>query len=400
MSHGRYLSPIKMLKWLLLTLLALPILLYLLLLLANLVDEEKSERTIAYEQFLAGEGAPADKDNAYVYLMGLSENSDKDLFILGQERIAFLVNKELAKKEPVNKEFSGKNLEQKERLTIDFQGLNKLLEACPTDKPLTLACQQSLLSQQIQISDLLKAQQLLLSRYQQVFKLNAWREHLPLHVEMLGSGLDYQQINLVNKLAWLAMWQQIQQGESKNALTQLQQQLSFNRMVLASSNVLISKMMAVNAVKHDLTWAEFLIEQALSQDELLIIPQALLAPLSDEELSLANVAVGEWQFAKSIFARFSDDEHLLDRLMEFFLLPLLKDNATANLYAEALVRDFGIIEGVSPCKPIVELKIIEFIYNPLGKILVCSGYGHVDGYIVRLNELAALQQSIAARLSS
>ena len=390
MSQGRYLSLIKAFKWLLVTLLALPILLYLFLLLANLVDEEKSERTIAYEQFLAGEGAPADKDNAYVYLMGLSENSDKDLFTLGQERIAFLENKELAKK----------GLEQKERLTIDFQGFNKLLEDCPTEKSLTLACQQSLLSKQTQISDLLKAQQLLLSRYQQVFKLNAWREHLPQDIEMLGSGLDYQQINSVNKLALLAMWQQVQQGESKSALRQLQQQLSFNRMVLASSNVLISKMMAVNAVKHDLTWAEFIIKQAHGQDDSVTIPQALLAPLSDEELSLANVAVGEWQFAKSMFATLSNDEQLSGRMVEFFLLPLLKDNATANLHAEVLAIDFRVTEGISPCKPIAELNIAEFIYNPLGKILICSGYGHVDDYIVRLNELAALQQSIAARLSS
>lgn len=395
MSHGRNLSAMKVLKWLLVSLIALPILLYLFLLLANLVDEEKSQRTIAFEAFLAGEGAPADKDNAYVYLMGLNENSDKDLLALGQERIALLVNKELAKKE-----FAEKELEQKERLTIDLQRLDKLLEDCPTDKPLTPACQQSLLSQQTKISNLLKAQQLLLSRYQQVFKLNAWREHLPQDVELLGSGLDYQQINLVNKLSLLAMWQQVQQGESENALTQLQQQLSFNRMVLASSHVLISKMMAVNAVEHDLTWAEFIIEQAGNQDDSVTIPQALLAPLSDKELSLANVAVGEWQFAKSMFATLSNDEQLSGRLMEFFLLPLLKDNATANLHAEALAIDYQITNGVSPCKAIVELKMTEFIYNPLGKMFVCSGYGHVDDYIVKLNELAALQQSIAARLTS
>ncbi len=395
MSQGRYLSPIKAFKWLLASLIALPILLYLFLLLANLVDEEKSQRTIAFEAFLAGEGAPADKDNAYVYLMGLNENSDKDLFALGQERIALLTKRKLA-----NKDLANKELEQKERLTIDFQGLNKLLEACSIDKPLMLACQQSLLSQQTEIADLLKAQQLLLSRYQQVFKLNAWREHLPQDVEMLGSGLDYQQINLVNKLALLAMWQQVQQGESQNALRQLQQQLSFNRMVLASSNVLISKMMAVNAIKHDLVWAEFIIKQAHGQGDSVTIPQALLSPLSDDELSLANVAVGEWQFAKTMFATLGNDEQLSGRLMELFLLPLLKDNATANLHAEMLAIDYRITQGISPCKSIAELKIAEFIYNPLGKILICSGYGHVNGYIVKLNELAALQQSIAARLTS
>ena len=246
---------LKIGAWIVGSLLGLGVAAYVVVVAINWRDRAPSEAAIRWSAVHRDRPALADKDNAFIYVLGLTAPAPDYR----------------ETRHPAIKEF---------------------VAECRSARP---ACDDPFAADDALLEQWLASERWLLERYQTLVALPGWKETVPydlsLSVQGYGLVMDGQWLSMVNarKLA--------RNGDTLALKKLLADDLRFWRNVLASSDLLISKMIGVAAVHRHFKWGNLVMRELAHGDAALVLPAAWEMPISDSERSLRRPMIGEWIFA-------------------------------------------------------------------------------------------------------
>lgn len=267
-----------------------------------------------------------------------------------------------------------------------------LVDACSQ----AVACAEALDANPEALGQWLQAEQGLLDGYRRMLAVTTgWREEVPEDpVAALPSyqpAMDAQRLHLLDARRYALA------GDPVAVRDLLERDLVFWRGVMASSDMLITKMVAVAAAGRNFEFGNLALAGLPPEQVAEAVPPSWRAPLTVAERSLARAFGGEWRFTVGALrevaaGRQSEGQ---GRLGERLSRPLLQEQATLNLAAGRMVR-LGRLSEL----PYAELggaldRLSEEpaprafrLYNPVGSILQslasASLYSH---YIARVSDL-------------
>jgi len=345
--------------WAVTALAGLVLLAYLALLFVNRNDEPPSadaERLVAMQR----DRPPlADAANGYVHLLGLATEARGDYRAARSREVSALA------------------------------------DAC-ADAP---ACADAVDAHPDAVAQWLGSEQWLLDRYRRMLATDGWREPIP--TQFTAPLASFQHAIGAQNLHLLAVRQQALARDPATVRDLLDHDLVFWRKVLASSDLLISKMAAVAAVNRNFALGNLALRELPPDLADAAVPRSWRQPLTVEERSLMRSLGGEWEFVGSALRTATSPEadaadarwRVTRRLQQ----PLLQHQATLNLFAERMVRMGALselpyrdiapaLERLAQAQEPPPLRIRP--YNVLGNLLIDTGASSAYGdYIARTADL-------------
>ena len=241
----------------------------------------------------------------------------------------------------------------------------------------------------------LESERWLLERYRRALATTGWREEVPQDPAAPLPGyqpaLDAQLLHLLDahRLA--------RDGDAAAVRELLERDLVFWRRAVASSDLLVTKLIAVAAAGRNFEFGNLALRQLPSDLVETALPPSWREPLTLPERSMARTMSGEWHFSTGVLRTASSPVPgqsaytLRDRLAR----PLLQEQATLNLMAERMVRMGELSELPWPeLAPAVDRLLEEpappgfRLYNPVGTMLESiQPPGMYVTYLVRVSDL-------------
>lgn len=396
----------KLVSWLIGVPLGVILIAFLVIVIVNWRDQAPSAAAQRFAQLYQNRPAVPDAENAYLYVMGFSSDPDKDPRIWGPKRIAWYKMQQtthLYTDDPLEETPAQRPAE-----------LKALLEIC---KNVTPACLAALKQGNRTISNWLKTEPVRLTRYQTLLAYTQSLDTLPFDVSTplprYSSIMDGQRMLL------LTAWQAAQQGQSKVVQTLLQADLTFWRQQFASSEILITKMVAVSAINRHFYWGNLILQQLPATAIGVAIPATWRQPLTPTERDMQRVLVGEWQFQSRAAHALKTDRTTEANWMSlenppwteslvFSRLGMLafQPQATSNQAAADLSPLIPLSKVPYPQLPAALRKTQAFegrnlnrhytklpIYNLSGEILYALSRGAYAPYISRVTDLEGARQA-------
>lgn len=319
--------------WTLTALVAFAVVAYLALLLVNWSDESPSadsERLVALHR---DRPLLADAANGYVHLLGLAAEADADPVALGSVRNAHIEAYVPASLGDVMSGLPGKDVDYR---AVRSPEVTALVDACADAS----ACSDAVDAHPDALAQWLASEQWLLDRYRRMLATDGWREPIPGHVTTPLAG--YQHAMEAQKLHLLAVRQQALARDPVAVRDLLDRELLFWRQVLASSDLLISRMVAVAAVNRHFAFGNLALRELPPDLADAAVPPSWRQPLTVAERSLMRSLAGEWHYISgtlqaAILAQGGPADagwRVSQRLQQ----PLLQQQATLNLFAGRMVR--------------------------------------------------------------
>jgi len=217
----------------------------------------------------------------------------------------------------------------------------------------------------------------------------------------------YQDALEAQKLYLLAVREQALAGDPAAVRDLLQRDLVFWRQALASSDLLISKMIATAAVRRHFALGNLALRALPADLTAGAVPPSWQRPLALDERSLVRSLGGEWRYVGAALrtamapeARAADPERGMSDLL---LRPLYQPQATVNLYAARMVRMGELSELPYPeIDPALESLLRSgqdagwrlSLYNPVGVIIDSVGPESAYAkYIARSGDLEGIRRA-------
>lgn len=311
---------------------------YGLLVLVNWNDEPASAEAQRLAALVHGRPALADAANGYVHLLGLAAAPDVDPVGLGSARKAFV--------EAPTPRLDADAMVPPGR-TRDFRAersgrVAALARACADAVP----CEDAAAADPDAVAQWLASERWLLDRYDRMLATEAWQEALPGHVTsplLVGTeALDAQRLHL------LAARERARAGDVAGVRDVLDRDLVFWRRVLASTDLLVTKMIAVAAVNRHFASGNLVLRALPPGESAAAVPPSWQRPLAVHERSLTRTLGGELHYiGRALETVASDDAggagrdwRLVDRLQR----PLFQRQATLNLFAARMARTGAVSE--------------------------------------------------------
>lgn len=236
-----------------------------------------------------------------------------------------------------------------------------------------------------------KSEQWLLDGYRDMLA-KGWREEVP---EDPAAPLPYYQPSLDGqKLHLLDARRLALAGDAGAVRDLLHRDLVFWRGVMASSDMLVTKMVAVAAAGRNFDFGNVALRALPTDLARAAVPPSWRETLTVAERSLARPLAGEWRFTVGALRGISSSDPaegltVGDRLSR----PLLQEQATINLAADRMVRlgelselpyvQLGpALEGLTEEPP----PGLRF-YNPVGAVLDSLAGPAYTGYMARVSDL-------------
>lgn len=387
--------------WTIGVLLVLAVLGYAALWMVNRHDQPPSPVALRLQHLLDARPAVAEADNGYVDALGLAAPRDQDPRALGRQRKAFLDALVIAAPTVVGFALPGRD--------IDYRALRtpqtvRLARACTHDGQ---ACLDALARDPAALDDWLAADAWLLARYRAMLQRGAWRETPPIDIRAplpaYAPLLDAQQLLLLDAL------RRARAGDVDGVRALLQDDLRYWRMVLASSDLLITKVIATAAIERHFMLGNLALRALPPAVAATAIPPAWRTPLSAPERSLLHALAGEWRLVGGALASVGqaspavDQQPLLERIDSRLSAPLLKRQATLNLVASRFVAtDARALRPYAELPRLLAasdpgsrppLRALLHPYNPVGHVLAAtSGDDSHLRYAVRVADLEGLRR--------
>lgn len=228
-------------------------------------------------------------------------------------------------------------------------------------------CLVELLAAQAELPAQLTQQQRVLASYQKLLAFPVWQSPV---LEVSTGPIALSPLIEMQQLYLLDVWLKAQSGELATAKTMLQQDVSFWRKQLVTSNNPLYKLLVVAGVRRHFMFAEMLKQSLPAEQYQQLMPDLWQQPLTADESSLLLAMAGEWRFANSAVAsvvQVSPQEHsLLDRWSTSLIWrPFLKLQAVSNAFAHL---HLACAEQKS-ADVAVTYPWYSWPYNPIGKIL-------------------------------
>jgi hypothetical protein len=369
--------------------LALPIVFYLIVLLINLRDQPPSEFARRLEQTYLNRPPVADADNGYVYVMGFSAAPDANFF-------------------------KDQEYEHPRGPTAE-----KIRGACGTTFK---DCDAVLAESDATLLEWLSSEQWRLDRYLSLLDKPGWLEIIPPDVAAplpaYAPVLDGQRQLLV-KAYYLAG-----QRDSSSVRELLDRDVRFWRGVLASSDILISRMIAVAALTRNFNIGNLALRRLPHDLQLAAMPESWRTPLTPNELSWLRCFTGEWKFRQNVMAElkstptvavWGEDLGLLGRIQDAAMKPMFQPQDTSNQSAEMFARAADALQvpierfpaGLDAANaafagPTERFATLANLYNPIGDVLLGIGSGNYSIYPRRVADVEGLRRAavLAAELRS
>ncbi|AOS98609.1 hypothetical protein AUP74_03243 [Microbulbifer aggregans] len=250
----------------------------------------------------------------------------------------------------------------------------------------------------------------LLDRYLALTQYPHWRESIPDHAALpfvpFSDVMEGQKL-LMGKALLAA---DKDRGEEVSAL--LENDLKFWRMVLAESDLLITKMIATAAVRRHFQLGNVVLRRLSESGEEgpTGAPSLWAEPMTAEERSLDRVMAGEWLYGNRLLQDFVESSSH-DRILWSLMKPLFQPQDLENRRAESLVRWGEELEVPleelpaaleSARSSVVDKENRLGLYNLSGRMLLdgempLPAYGE---YLARVADLEGVRRAalLAARL--
>ena len=374
----------RALKWILFTLLLIPVGGYLILLLVNLQDSEPSAQASAYlEQVNAEEVALSQhlENNPYLYAFGFDAPKDDDPMAVGLKRYQAL--KQLGV------------LERPEK-TVDekFERPEWPITTCLKQEGYLDDC-AALLAETETLRATLNDYAWLVERYRTLLSLGHWQDDTLFN--MYSDLLPIQHLIAAQQLYLVDAY--INGTDSSSLITAIDKNMQFWQQAAERINMLGNKFLAISALKQNMKLGELLVSQMRTEDEDTSLPSLWLAPTAGDVLSLERAKRGEWHFLTKMTQSYEagEDASITAKVTEALLMPLLQQQDTANRYANFLTGEADI----KPCPDDLSLSTLkEYAYNPMGKFILCSGISSFESYQATANKVESLRAELVTRLTT
>lgn len=282
---------LKLLGKCLLGVVVLAVVLYGIAVAINWRDQPPSADVVRLQKVLADRPTVAAGDNGFVYMLGMA-TAEGDPQQVGEARYQWL--------EAVNADLSKANADpQRVGLTpadTHEPTVKRVFDECtrtPSDT-CPAAFDAAVSPQEWSSPD-----RLLLERYRNLLTRKAWREIVPADVSAPMPA--YSTPVTAQRLYLLSL-----RGANPATLKQgLNDDLAHWRLMLANTDTLISKMIAVAGVRQNLMFGNLLLRRVAREQMNAAIPESWRAPMSRAELSMERPIAGEYVFVSSIYRNFS-----------------------------------------------------------------------------------------------
>jgi hypothetical protein len=266
------------------------------------------------------------------------------------------------------------------------------------------ACAEALDARPGALAHWLDSEQWLLDRYRRMLATTGWREPIPadpLHLPAYQPAMEAQKLHLLDAR------RQALAGDPAAVRDLLERDLLFWRQVLASSDLLITKMVAAAAVRQNFVLGNLALRELPAGDADAAVPPSWRQPLTVAERSLMRPFGGEWHVVASAIRAgmlpgatgAASSESIGDQLVR----PLYQEQATLNLTAARMVRLGTLSELPYPqlgpaleglARPEEQAGLRFQPYNPVGAILdsVAADAVYAD-YIARASDVEGLRRA-------
>lgn len=359
----------------------------------NWRDEAPSAQAQELDRLLDARPAVRDDDNGFVLALGLGAPAGHDPLALGRERKAFL---DAFSPAAAGAGFPGTDPDYRARRP---KAVADVAGACSQG---AVPCVRQLESSPAHVQAWLESEAWLLERYRLLIARPAWRESVP--GDLRAPMPSYQHMLEGQKLHLLAAWRAARSGDAESARGLVDADMRFWRMMLGSSDLLISKMIATAGVRRNLVMGSLALRE-IAEGETGQLPPSWTRPLAVQERSLRRALAGEWRFSRRAIQAAAGPDAAPDfaagelGVNKFLLRPLYKPQATANLFADVMTRIADVSEVPHPqlkgrLADLDNAPISEGsgLYNPVGRLLVSvGGPPSYRNYVARVADLEALR---------
>jgi len=394
----------------------LVVLLYVGLVAVNWRDKDPSEAAIRFESMHRDRPVVKDTNNAYIFMMGFGVAPTEDPYEIGLSRSDWIeASKSVGKLNPDDDPHSDSYDPKLSRA----KEVTELLDHC---KPGGDNCAREFDRSDEILAEWLKTEGWLLERYQALLKFPQWRESSPFdvleplppyHIAMDGQRLLLAKAMLMAK-----------NNDARSAEALLREDVRFWRMVLQSSDLLISKMIATVALNRHFELGNVVLRNVRGTDALHAMPPEWQQPISIEERSMLGCFAGEWKFLSATMSpleksgsfstvAFPDEERgLKGKIVDALFAPLFQYQDTTNKAAEhllaiALALDVPYDEmgtGIAAATELsnrIEINALppKSAYNPVGNILFGIASPTYVSYAKRVLDIEGTRRAALAAVT-
>lgn len=388
------------------------VVLYLVAVAVNRRDVEPSAAALRLADRFRDRPQVRDEDNGFVYAMGFEARLGESPLQLGAKRIGWL------------RQSAGKT-----KLDLAADPLRKGPDPRPERHPALTAyfeacgpggsgCDDAFDAARRQFDDWRDPEAELLERYRTLLGFAGWHEFVS--GEPAAPMPAYGRVMNGQRLLMLHARLRAASGDAAGARELLEEDLRFWRGVLASSDLLISKMIAAAAVRQHFMLGADVLRELPPERVLEALPEIWLTAISDTERSMQRVVTGDCMYASGVIRQVDPalagtwvvEDTGAGRSLVWLSAPLFQPQDTINLYAEFCSRALELLSDV----PLADVEVTakratelvntwsrewrspRSLYNILGRMIV--GYGPDFGsYVRRLGDIEGVRRAALAAVS-
>jgi hypothetical protein len=380
--------------------------LYAIAVAVNWRDQPPSPDAVRLKASYESRPSIADQDNGFVYLLGIDAPLDVDPREFGARRLAWL-------REAIGKPFDYPGDPLITRL--DYASRDPLVEQfltqCESD---SRECADAFAESGAVLDSLSATHTWLLERYRTLIGHSGWRE------EIFGLSRpfpSYAAPIYAQRLLLLEAKSLMDSGEVEAARRLLESDVKFWRMVLESSDMLITKMIAAAALRQHFSWGTLALRSAAPQLAATAEPVGWTRPMTAAELSLRRTLTGEWVFFSGSVLELLDSDPAIGedtagtRLADRLFLPLLQRQDTLNRHASYLGKLADTLEApltgyarVAHAASDLTLRAADdalpprSLYNLYGVMALAAGPPEYSSYARRVADVEGMRRAALATL--
>lgn len=386
--------------------LGLAVLVYVVIVAINWNDQPPSQLAEKFAYSIDNRPAVPDSANAFLFMMGFSGPPDTDPAELGLKRQEWYLEQVASssatpKDDPFGDDFDlqpGRS-EAVSALAIDCQ---KLSANC-----LDLAAVRTLVA-----TDWLDEEAWLLGRYIELIVHEEFSELIPANV--WWPSPSYSRLGYGQRLLMLSALVSARNGDRSHVIALLEADLKFWRMVLANSDLLITKMIATAYVRNHFVQGNRVIKELHKSIRVDTIPSGWLVEISSAEKSMARSLIGDWRYMENSLRSTAsatlyvptsssiDGVTFVERLEWRMLLPLFQPQDISNRNAARIAKFIEIFDAPyrnlpaayaeAQNLPVDEPTPFSRAYNLAGDLHYPMGL-NFGSYAVRVADLEGIRRA-------
>jgi len=383
---------------------------YFVLLAINWNDQPPSKIAQEFATTFNNRAQVNEHDNAYVYLMGFSAAKTQNPKEWGMKRIAWsntLINE-------IQEGFDGDPLEKGNNFRDQRSpGVRAFSDTCNN---IGQKCLTALNTDVITLKEWITTEGWLYERYRSLLSHPSWLETTPFNVNVPLP--EYADVFEGQKILLAHAWMFAGQGNVSGVRDLLNQDLRFWRNALASSDLLVSKMISVAALKRNFEWANIILKRLPIENIEQGAPPELYDPITLNELSMSRPLIGEWKYIDSMLKLIETDisgligatpgleeKTVFSQIISKLSSPLYQPQDTSNQYAQLLKQVINTISVPLEQAPEalydadkIQLESAAFppsrFYNPIGDTLISIAIPAYVTYTKRVFDLEGARRAL------